>query len=148
MTRWVVFVSLCVGVGASQRIPLTVLAWNPHKGLAREISHETGRGRGKEVKRRRRTEKSTGECSQQKSEEPTARMCGLRRRAGQRERMSQRSWGLRGNFAWIHARGSSQNFREVSQTSPFLRLELTPVRICMFSFLPPSRLCMLCFVCP
>ena len=37
-----------VGVGASQRIPLSVLARNPHKGLAREISHETRRGRGKE----------------------------------------------------------------------------------------------------
>ena len=38
----------CVGVGASQRIPLSVLARNPHNGLAREISHGTGRGRGKE----------------------------------------------------------------------------------------------------
>ena len=52
----------CIGVGASQRIPLSVLVQNPHKGLAQEISHETGRGLGKEgpraeekeeVKRRR-----------------------------------------------------------------------------------------------
>ena len=28
-------------MSASQRIPLSVLALNPHKGLAREISHET-----------------------------------------------------------------------------------------------------------
>ena len=37
-----------VWVSANQRIPLSVLAWNPHKGLAREISNETGRGQGKE----------------------------------------------------------------------------------------------------
>ena len=55
MTRWMAFVS--VGVGATQRILLSVLARNPHKGLAREISHETGRERGKQgpraVERRR-----------------------------------------------------------------------------------------------
>ena len=45
VTIWVESVS--VGVGASQRIPLSVLARNPHKGLVREISHETERERGK-----------------------------------------------------------------------------------------------------
>ena len=59
-----------VWVSASQRIPLSVLARNPHKGLARKISHETAR-RGKEGTRteeRRRqnrevdgTEQSAGE---------------------------------------------------------------------------------------
>ena len=34
-----------VCVGASQRIPFSVLVRNPHKGLAGEISHETGRMR-------------------------------------------------------------------------------------------------------
>ena len=38
VTRWVVFFS--VGVGASQIISLSLLARNPHKGPAREISHE------------------------------------------------------------------------------------------------------------
>ena len=33
---------------ANQTIPLSVLARDPHKGLVCEISHETGRGRGKE----------------------------------------------------------------------------------------------------
>ena len=37
-----------VGVGASQRIPLSTLARNPHKGPTREISLETRRGREKE----------------------------------------------------------------------------------------------------
>ena len=39
VTRWVAFVSVGVGVGANQRIPLSVLARNPYKGLVREISH-------------------------------------------------------------------------------------------------------------
>ena len=45
----VAFISLCVcmWVSASQRIPLFALARNPHKGLAREISYETGRRGGK-----------------------------------------------------------------------------------------------------
>ena len=37
-----------VGVGASQGILLSFLERNPHKGLAHEISHKTGRGRGKQ----------------------------------------------------------------------------------------------------
>ena len=82
------------GVGASQRIPLSVLAWNPHKGVAREISHKTGRGRRKEgprVKRRSqsaeggRTEKWTEQTSWKKLREAdgAARTCGLRCRVGQ-----------------------------------------------------------------
>ena len=67
-----------VGVGANQRIPLSVLVRNPYKRLAREISHETGRRRGKEgprVKRRSqsaergRTEKWTEQTNRQKSGE-------------------------------------------------------------------------------
>ena len=39
----------------------------------------------------------------------------------------------------------TESYTKVSQTFPFLHLELT--QVCLFSFLPPSRLCMLCFVC-
>ena len=59
----------------------------------------------------------------------------------QREKMSQHSKWLCGSFTRIHTRDSSQNARKVSQTSSFLCLELTQVRVCLFSFLPPSRLC-------
>ena len=40
----------CVGVcvDASQRVSLSILAQNLHKGLGREISLETRSGRGKE----------------------------------------------------------------------------------------------------
>ena len=37
-----------MGVGTCQKMPLSVLARNPHKRFVREISYETGRGRGKE----------------------------------------------------------------------------------------------------
>ena len=85
-------------------------------------------------------------------EQATARTCGRRGRVGQHERISLRSWWLCENFAQIHAHASSadgtENCTKVSQNSPFLRLELTQVRVCLFSFLPPSQLCMLCFMCP
>ena len=146
VTRWEAFVSVGVGVVASQRIPLSVLVRNPHKGLALEISDETGRGWGMEGPRVGRIEKWTEEGSRQKR--AGDRACGVRCRVGQREKMSQHSWWLWGNFARIHARDSSQSARKVSQTSPFLSLELTQVRISLFSFLQPSRLCMSFFMCP
>ena len=40
----------------------------------------------------------------------------------------------------------TESYSKMSQNSPFLRLELTQIRVCLFSFPPPSRLCMLCFV--
>ena len=43
-----VWVWVRVWVSASQRIPLSVLARNPQKGLVRDISEETGRRRGKQ----------------------------------------------------------------------------------------------------
>ena len=69
----------CVGVGASQRIPFSVLAPNPHKGLACEISYKTGRGRGKVGTREKRegdrTWLSIGGC-----EDPEARLANVRGR--------------------------------------------------------------------
>ena len=41
------FLWVWVWGSSSQRIPLSALERNPHKGLAREISYETGRRRGK-----------------------------------------------------------------------------------------------------
>ena len=135
----------CVDVGASQRTPLSVLARNLHKGFTHEISHEIGRGRGKEGSRENRRrqsregvrrQKEAGQTSRQnravsKREQATARMCGLRCWVGRREKTSQHSCWLFGKFAQVHARDSSQNARKVSQTSPFLRLELTQVCDCV-----------------
>ena len=65
----------CVGVGVCkcQSEDSFVFVQSSHKGLAREISLETGRGLGKESHGENRergwTKKSTGESSQQKSRE-------------------------------------------------------------------------------
>ena len=77
-----VFVCVCVtlcwalismGVGKCQSEDSFVLAWNPHKGLAREISHETGRGRGKEGPRVKRSrQKRLGQRTDQSTEENRA----------------------------------------------------------------------------
>ena len=63
--------------------------------------------------------------------------------------MQKNAWWLCENFAWIHT-GDSQMHRKPQKrawTSPFLHLELTQVRACLFFFLPPFRLCMLRLVC-
>ena len=61
-------------VGASQIIPLSVLARNPHKGPVHEISQETGSRRGKEGPRETRIGQSRGKGhSQQKGTEETSR---------------------------------------------------------------------------
>ena len=153
-----------VWVSASQRILLSVLVWNPHKGLARETSHKTRRGRGKArsqnrtVDRRKqsaekeaisRIGQSVGESSWQKSRKAnghrkaTAWTCGPRGRVGQRQRMSRYSWWLCGSFARFHAHRCTESYAKVSQTSPFLHLKLTQVSDC-FSFLPPSWLYFVC----
>ena len=77
-----------MSVGASQMIPLSVLAQKPYKGLALEISHETERGRGKKgprdsrqeravkkrsVKRSGQTDQSREQTSRQKSGEADGR---------------------------------------------------------------------------
>ena len=48
---------LCVWVPV--RESLRILVQNTHKGLAREISHETGRGRGKKGPRDSESEESS-----------------------------------------------------------------------------------------
>ena len=58
--------------------------------------------------------------------------------------MNQHSWWLCGNFTQVHAHDSAQNVRKVSQTSPFLRLELTQARDCLFFF--TSTLSVVCVV--
>ena len=61
MTRWLAFVSVCVG--ATQRIFLSVLARNPHK----VPEHETGIGGGKEGPREDRESQLTKEGRREQS---------------------------------------------------------------------------------
>ena len=109
----------------------------------RKVPEKTG-GRTEE----NREKNSLQNRAVRRREQATSRMYEPRGWVDQHEKISQHSGWLWGKFVRIHAPVSSQNARKVSQTSPFLRLELTQVCICLFSFLPPSRLRMLCFVCP
>ena len=126
---------LWVWVCASQRIPWSVLARNPHKRRVREITHDSGRWRGK-GRSQSRTEESTEHGSRQKLGEAdgqrktTARTCGSRGWVGQRERMSQRSWWLCENFAGIHARDSSQMHRKLGKSVINFFLLALWVRVC------------------
>ena len=154
--RWHSFLWVWVWVSSSQRIPLSDLARNPHKELVREISCKTGRRRGKASPRVVNIRmQAAGESSQQKSRErrllskelgpadPVAGLANVRR-------WVQRSWWLCGNFARINSRNSPQISQKWSQTSHFLRLELTQVRDSLFFFffhpLGCVLLCLVCFV--
>ena len=86
-----------VGVGDCQSEDHFVLARNPHKGLAREISYETGRRRGKT--RSQSSQQIGVSDSQGKATVRERRLlkrgfgtCGSRSQVSQREKMSQRSW--------------------------------------------------------
>ena len=152
VTWWVAFVS--VGVGASQRIPLSVLAWNPHKGLVHNISHETRRGWGREGPRDKVTEQSSEEkesvkrrkqdrevdWTNQPREQTSRQKSG--EADGQERPVTMLYWSMRenesaflvlcGSFARAHARISSQNARKVSLTSAFLCLRLTQACDCLY----------------
>ena len=122
MTLWVGTISVCGGT--IQRIPLSVLVGNSHKG------HEEG---GKEGTRRQ----SAWEVSQEKgavSRREQQRQVGMRGRlreghshlkGEQRRQSTERKQGQRGLvsiangfvrvFTRVHARVSSQNAQKVSQ---------------------------------
>ena len=118
----------CVGVSKCQSEDSFVCFGA--KPTQRACARDFLRDRTREGRFQGRTDQSTGESSRQKSGEADGRTNVV----GQREKISQHSWWLRENFARIHARDSSQNARKVSQTSPFLRLELTQFRICSLFF--------------
>ena len=172
MTRWVAFVSM--GVGASQRIPFSFLARNPYKGLAHEISHETGRGRGEDNRQKRREG-----MSQQKGAEDSClperadkRRSVKRWEQGREETSQQKSerrllrpvdqqmpvWPTRedksallvdsGSFARVHVRVSPQKYRMHKSVINFslLALGAKPSPSLFVLFLPPLRLCILCVV--
>ena len=118
-----------------------------HKAIAREISHDTRRRRGKarsqasQQKRavNRREQRNTVSRREQSTE------VGV----DQRERMSQRSWWLCWNFARIHAYDSPQMYRKLHKSVTnfaFLVLIANPSPS-LFSFFPLTRLYILSFVC-
>ena len=147
MTLWVATVSVCVR--ASQRIHLSVLARNPHKGLAREISHETGRTRKGRCQRSvgMREQSREGEHSQQKGAEETSRQNrSVRRWESDREEISQQK-SRRRLLESVDLQMPSwptRKFKSASQTSPLLRLKLTQARDCLFFFHHPGCFLRIC----
>ena len=120
MTRWVAFVS--VGVSASQRIPLSVLAQNPHKGFASKISHETRRGGGKARSQNRAVERTerTGQSREQKRavsrrEQELGPVDSEARLANMRGWVSVPGGFVR-NVARIYAHDSSQMHRKLHKS--------------------------------
>ena len=109
-----------VWMSASQRTPLPVLAWNPHKEpCARDFLRDRKKTREGKVPGH------STEASQEKSREDdsvrgaAARRgvgsCGLRSQVSQRKRMRQRSYWLCRDFARIHARDSPQKHRTLGK---------------------------------
>ena len=140
-----------VWVSASQKIPSFwcetytngLRAWFPTKPEEDEGRKEGPRREQKKpVKRRKQnvwTKQSTGEskwllgCIDRRPDWPTWE--------------DESAWWLCGNFVRIHTRDSLQMHGELHKSVtnfsfPVLRANPSP---CLFSFLPPSRLC---FVCP
>ena len=131
--------------GVSQRIPFVCFGSKPtQRASTRDFPRDQKKAdnRRKQNRTVNRREESTEVGGSRRSEKGK---CGTRGRVGQRERMSQRFWWLCRNFARIHARDSPQKATEKCHKVLFLRFVLTHVRDCS-SFLPPSRLCMLCFM--
>ena len=137
---------LWVWVSACQKIPSSVLSRNPHKGLAREISHETGRGRGKEGPKENRKGVSQEKWTEQSSRQKSGVADGRER---WRLEPVDSDAGLANIWRWVSIPGDfveilleytlvlahrNTECSKVSETSPFLRLELTQARDCLFFF--------------
>ena len=124
------------GYGFQSEDPLSVLARNPHKGLAREIFHETGRGRGKEglrdsrqeraVKSRsvKRIEQGREETSQQKSERRLLRPVDIQMPGWPTREDKSALLVACGSFARVHARVNPQKHRMHKSLTDFSLLAL------------------------
>ena len=145
MIRWVAFVY--VGVRGSLCL---FFAWNPHKGCACEIFHETGRGRGK-ARSQRRTEEGSGhnrivnrreqstEVGESRLLRPVDTEVGLANVRGWFS-VPGGLWEFRSNIrSWLLT-DEQKVTQKCHKLLPRLCLELTQVRVCLFSFLPPSQL--------
>ena len=142
------FISICVG--ATQRITLSVLARNPHKGPERK----TRSGGGKECPREDRESQLTKESRREKSvwdSYPKKDTVGKRKQWEDGSRAVKRWVSIPSGFAEvshkIHAHDSWQMHGELQRSVTnflLLHLELTQVRVCSFvPFFHPLG-CVLC----
>ena len=140
-------------VSASQRIPSSRLVRNPHKGLACEISYETGRRRGKA--------RSPG-SQQKRGVSDSLERAIVRERQQLKEELGlvDPEAGLASARVWVSVPGScvgisfeytlvtATECQKSAKTSPFLRLG-QPKSVLVYSSFFHSRLYMLCllFIC-
>ena len=82
---WPFIVLVCVCVCGGQRISLSALVWNSHKGLEGKISHKTGSGGGREV-----PEKTERVSWQRRAEENSRLEIAVQRRTQSAERGSEK----------------------------------------------------------
>ena len=153
-----------VWVSASQKIPLSVLARNTHKGIAREISHETGRRRGKPRSQSRTEQSRTEQGSQQERAvdrslgKPMVRERRLLGPVEQKAGLSNvRGWvSIPGDFVGISVEYTlaiavriTESYSKLSQTSLFVSLDRTQVRVCLFvcSLYFHTLSCVCCVLC-
>ena len=151
--QWVVFISVGVGKCQSEDSFVCYVTKPTQRACAWDFPQDRkrtseGKSQGEQNRKKQwrnqgieqtRTVERTGQSAEQGSRQKRAgaRACGLRGRVGQRERMSQYSWWLCGNFIQIHTCDSSQNAIKVSKTSLFLHMELTTVYDSLFFFSSP-----------
>ena len=130
---------LCVF--SSQRIPLSVLARNPHKGFVREISHETGSEGGKEGPRE-------GHSQQKGAEEDSRQERAVKRRSvrkwesGREETSQQKSAWLVAlwEFSLEYTLALAHRMHKTWHRLPPLALGANLSPIVCSSFPLPSRL--------
>ena len=81
-------------MGVGQGIPWSVFARNPHKGLVREISHDTGSERGKEGPREDRSKYTVSKSEQQRPVDRTVQSGDESRVERRPVNRSQKRWLL------------------------------------------------------
>ena len=118
------------------------------KGLRVRLGEDEGKQGSKAVNRREANRAvSWREQTTEVGVKPTVRERRLLGPVGPEARLANvRGWvsipgggvGISFEYTLVIAHRCTESYAKVSQTSPFLRLELTQVRDFLFSFLPPS----------
>ena len=152
-TMWVnSFLWVWVWVNASQRIPLSVLVRNQHKGLAHEISHETGRRRGKarskDSQQKKAVNWSRGKVTVRERRPLSEELGPVESEAGL---VNVRGWvsvpggcvGISLEYTLAIAHRCTRKLHKKCRKLPTCSWSW-PKSVLVCSYLPPSRLYMMC----
>ena len=139
------FVVLGVCARADQRISLSALVRNPHKGPNGEIFRETGSGREKEGPREERESVDKGKqretSRQRKAEETSRREIAVQGKDGQQKASVKDELAFLEVFVEVSCKIHACDSLQMHGKCKVSLVELTQVRVCSFVlFLPPSQL--------